>query len=487
MRVIRSIAPLMALVVLSLPGCGSDSDGNGPPAGDDLEVVSVHPADGSVQADANSPVAVVFDRALSPATILPTAFTITGGGQTLVTLLSYNSGNHSITMDAPLLPDEDYQAVVKTSVSGLGGERLPAEYQWDFSTRAWEEAGLGAVNGSKATALLADPVGTLHLLFWEAIAGPRDLLHYGSCTSQCESALSWTLVPLDTANSGGPVAITIGSSGEVAIAYQLSSSADLRFGLCAAGCGSPAGWQLTTLGLVPGNEGYSMVGLAAEGSGFHILTGVGNGAIIELVYAGCPGSCAVAGNWSFNTADPHSLGAGSLARSRDGTLHVLYNVTDNGAKLRYASCIVSCLVTANWQFIDLGSSAGNPALIADAAGELHAVVSRSARVNYLHCPGPCLNSNQWSSTEVDTYQSGPPHAAIAKDPDGRLHLVDANDDSQQLRYATCVTACTSPGSWQVKGARPGTTMRHPQVVVDAAGFVHSVFEDLGSSMLKVAQ
>ena len=487
MRVLaRCVAWFLCVPTLVL-ACGSDDGGNGPPAGDDLEVTSVHPANGTSQADANSAVSVVFDRDLNPATVIPSAFTITGPGQTLVTQVQYNSANHSVSINAPLLPQEDYQGVIETSVSGSDGEHLSDEYQWSFSTRAWQEASLGPVNGSKATALLADPNGTLHLLFWEAVAGPRDLLRYGSCVSQCESASNWTLVPLDTANSGGPVGITMGSSGELAIAYQFSSSADLRFGLCASGCGTPAGWQLVTLGLVPGNEGYSMVGLAAESGGFHILTGAGNGSIIELVYAGCPGNCAVAGSWGFNAADSHTLGPGSLARSPDGSLHVLYNVTDNGAKLRYASCSAGCFVTANWQYIDLGSSAGIPALVADDAGELHAIVSRSGIVEYLHCPGPCLNPNQWSSTLADDYQSSPPHAGIAVGPAGRLHIVVANDATNELRYGTCVTACTTAASWQVKGARPGSTMRHPQVVVDGAGFVHSIYEDLGSSTLKTAE
>ena len=489
MRVItRYVTALGAGATLVLAAaCGSDGDGNGPPAGDDLEVSSVHPSDGSTQADANSSVSVIFDRDLSAATVIPAAFTITRGSETLVSQVSYNSSNHSVRIDAPLVPGEDYQGIVATTVRGLDGERLSASFQWNFTTRAWQEAGLGPINSPSGTTLLADPGGTLHLLFWEGIAGPRDLLRYATCASQCESAASWTLVGLDTANSGGPVGIAIGNSGEVAIAYQLSSSADLRFGLCASNCLTPAGWTLTTLGLVPGNEGYSMVGLAAESSGFHILTGVGNGATIELVYAGCPGSCAVAGNWSFNTADPHALGSGALTRSPDGTLHLLYNVTDNGAKLRYANCSSGCFTTANWQHIDLGPSAGAPGLVADDAGELHAIFSRSALVNYLHCSSSCLNANQWLSTEVDTYQASPPHAAIAVGPASRLHVVIASDDHNALRYATCVTACTVNASWQVNGARPGTTMRHPQVVVDGAGFVHSVYEDVGSSTLKAAE
>jgi len=488
MRVIaRCVAAFLFAPTVVLVGCGSDDGGNGPPAGEDLEVSSVHPAAGSTQADANSSVSVVFDRELSPATVTAAAFTIAAGGDILVSQITYNSSNHSVRIDAPLVPGEDYQGSVGTTVQGIDGEQLPGEFQWNFTTRSWQEAGLGPLNSASGTALIADPNGTLHLLFWEAVAGPRDLLRYGSCASQCESASNWTLVGLDTANSGGPVAVAIGSGGEIAIAYQLSSSADLRFGLCASNCLTPAGWTLTTLGLVPGNEGYSMVGLAAESAGFHILTGVGNGALIELVYAGCPGSCAVAGNWSSNTADPHALGPGTLARSPDGTLHLLYNVTDNGAKLRYANCSSGCLTTANWQHIDLGPSAGAPGLIADETGELHGIFSRSALVNYLHCSSSCLNANQWLSTEVDTYQASPPQAAIAVGPAARLHVVIASDDNNELRYATCVRACTANASWQVKGARPGSTMRHPQVVVDDAGFIHSVFQDLGSNTMKAAE
>ena len=490
MRVIISrAAPWVAAVAIILvPACGSDGDGgNGPPPGDDLEVASVHPADGATQADANSSVSVVFDRELNAGTVVPAAFVLTTGTDTLETVVQYNTTNHSVAIEAPLLPGQDYQAVVATTVSGADGEGLADEFQWNFTTRAWQEASLGPINGSSPNALLVDDGGTLHLLYWEVVAGPIDVLRYGTCASQCRSAANWTMVSLDTTNSGGPVGIAIGSGGETAIAYQLGSSADLRFGLCVSGCLTPAGWALTTVGLVPGNEGYSMVGLAAESGGFHILTGVGNGAIIELAYAGCPANCAVAANWSFNTADAHALGSGVLARSPDGTLHLLYNVTDNGAKLRYANCSSGCFVTTNWQHVDLGFSAGNPALVADDGGELHAVVSRSGIVEYLHCPGPCLTANQWSSTLADDYQSSPPHAGIAVGPGGRLHVVIASDDNQELRYANCVTTCTSESGWEVTGTRPATILRHPKVVVDGAGFVHSIFEDLGTGTLKAAE
>ena len=489
MRVIaRCVASFLFAPTMVLAACGSDDGGNGPPAEEDLEVSSVHPAAGSTQADANSSVSVVFDRDLSTATVTAAAFTIATGGETLISQVSYNSSNHSVRIDAPLLPGEDYQGSVETTVRGIDGERLSDQFQWNFTTRSWQDASLGPINGASGTALVVDPGGTLHLLFWEGIAGPMDRLSYARCSSQCGSASNWTVVGLDSSNSGGPAGLAIGSSGEVAIAYQLSSSADLRFGLCASNCLTTAGWTLATLGLVPGNEGYSMVELGAEpAGGFQLLTGASNGSFIELIYASCTTACSVPGNWQFNTADPHSVGPGSLARSPDGTLHLLYDVVDGGPKLRYATCSANCLVTASWQNIDMGSSAGAAALIADDDGELHGVLSRSALVNYLHCPSSCLNANQWSSTEVDTYQASPPQAAIAVGPTARLHVVIASDDNNELRYATCVTACTVNASWQVNGARPGNTMRHPQVGVDGAGFVHSVYEDIGSSSLKAAE
>jgi len=483
----RFLAALLAAPALLLaPGCGSDDGGNGPPAGDNLEVSSVHPSAGSTQADANADVSVVFDRDLTAATVTPAAFIVASGPDTLMAQVQYSNSTHSVVINAPLLPNEDYQGSVNTTVTGAEGERLSGKYQWNFTTRAWQEAGLGPINGSGGTAFIVDQSGRLHLLFWEAIAGPRDLLRYATCNSQCSSASNWSMVGLDTTNSGGPVSIAIGSNGEVAIGYQLASSANLRFGICTSGCLAQAGWQLTTLGLSPGNEGYSLVALAAEsGGGFHLLTGLGNG--IELVYANCTGSCTTAANWQFNVVDPHPIGPGSLTRSPDGAFHIIYDVTDGGSQLRYATCSTGCLVTANWHSTDLGSSSGPAALVADDAGGLHGVLGRAGLVNYLACSSSCLVSSQWSSTPIDTYQCCAPHAAIAVGPNGRFHAVIGHDDSNEFRYATCVTACTSQASWRVKEARPGDSIRHPQVVVDGAGFVHSVYEDLASSTMKAAQ
>jgi hypothetical protein len=115
------------------------------------------------------------------------------------------------------------------------------------------------------------------------------------------------------------------------------------------------------------------------------------------------------------------------------------------------------------------------------------VLGRAGLVNYLACSSSCLVSSQWSSTPIDTYQCCAPHAAIAVGPNGRFHVVIGHDDSNEFRYATCVTACTSQASWRVKEARPGDSIRHPQVVVDGAGFVHSVYEDLASNTMKAAQ
>jgi len=129
------------LVAGLLAGC-SDPDANSgaakpgspltPPA-----VTSVNPLTGSTFTCGN-PVVInaTFTKAMNPATINTTTFTLTTGTTSAAGVVSYSAATNvaTFTPSAPLAPNSLYVATITTGVQDTFGNSLTANFTWSFTT-----------------------------------------------------------------------------------------------------------------------------------------------------------------------------------------------------------------------------------------------------------------------------------------------------------------------------------------------------------------
>jgi hypothetical protein len=101
-------------------------------------VTLVTPPVGSTVICPNSPiVSASFSKAMNPATINTTTFTLTGPENTSVTgTVTYNAATYvaTFTPTSALSPSTTYTATITTGVTDAVGNRLAANYVWTFTT-----------------------------------------------------------------------------------------------------------------------------------------------------------------------------------------------------------------------------------------------------------------------------------------------------------------------------------------------------------------
>jgi len=134
-----------ALLLLSFAvGCGDpDKNANAGKPGDPLtppSVTLVTPPDGNVATCPNSAtVSAAFSKAMNPATLNTSTFTVTGpGGASVTGVVTYAPATFvaTFTPTAPLAPNTEFTATITTGVADAYGNTLPASFVWTFTTSA---------------------------------------------------------------------------------------------------------------------------------------------------------------------------------------------------------------------------------------------------------------------------------------------------------------------------------------------------------------
>ncbi|GAC1670107.1 MAG: hypothetical protein PVS2B2_00370 [Candidatus Acidiferrum sp.] len=151
---VNKICILAFLLVVVAAGCGDpDKNAGAGKPGDPLTppaVTSVTPLDGSTLICPNNPVVTAtFSKAMNPATINTSTFTLTLGGASVTGQVSYVAATNSATFTpaAALAPSSTFSATITTGASDTFGNPLVANFVWKFTTSAPcppPSAGLGA-------------------------------------------------------------------------------------------------------------------------------------------------------------------------------------------------------------------------------------------------------------------------------------------------------------------------------------------------------
>src|SRR5438270_349258 len=138
----RILFPAFLLLVFAI-GCGDpDKQNAAAPAspGTPPTVTSVTPVNGNVGVCPNTVIiSATFSKAMNPATITSSSFTLTGpGGANVAGAVTYVATTNVATFKPtnPLALNTVYNATITTAVADTFGDNLAANFTWSFTTPA---------------------------------------------------------------------------------------------------------------------------------------------------------------------------------------------------------------------------------------------------------------------------------------------------------------------------------------------------------------
>ncbi len=204
--------------------------------------------------------------------------------------------------------------------------------------------------------------------------------------------------------------------------------------------------------------------------------------------------------WTFTTRAmaPFVLGTGagffghlSLAKDSTGGLHAVYADSLNG-DMAYAECASSCALGANWAVLALdtvGNVGSSSAIGVDASGRVH-VVYRSDRLQalrYATCLSACTTLTSWSFAVADSSSSliGM-NPSIAVTPGGAVYASYYDGINSFLRFARCLALCSLQVNWANGTPDTGPFVGQSSSIVVDGAIRHVVYQDSGGRNLKYA-
>jgi len=147
---------LLVALGSSLIACGANVvDFNGPPTGGDGGVVtdggspsgaptvtSTSPANNDINVSVNRRVTATFSKAMDPATITTTTFTLAQGAAPVPGTVTYATTGTTATFTptSPLAINTTYTAKITTGAKDTTGQALASDFTWTFTTAACSQA-----------------------------------------------------------------------------------------------------------------------------------------------------------------------------------------------------------------------------------------------------------------------------------------------------------------------------------------------------------
>ena len=460
-------------------GCG---DGGPGPGSGSLAVESTRPASGATGVEAGTTVQAYFNRALNPATVDVTTFTLSTGGTDLARQVAYDATSEAAVLSGPLLPGRTYDATVLTGIRDVGGTALPAAHAWSFTTRTWQPVAVDQTGTvGRYSSLVVDGSGHVHVSYLDDTNGE---LKYAICPASCTTAAGWQTVTVDQ-GGGAYNSLAVDGTGGVHVSYQHGT--DLKYASCAASCMTAASWA--TVVVDQGGDLGAYTSLALDESG-RVHVSYSDGTNVDLKYATCAASCTTAANWQTVVVDQTGfVGAyTSLAVDGSGRVHVSYQ---GDADLKYATCPAGCTVAANWTNVAVdqtGYAGAYSSLAVDGSGRLHVSYFEETKgdLRYATCAADCTTAANWQTVAADEAGDIGYSASLAVDGSGRLHVSYADFTNGDLKYATCAADCTSPSSWQTTALDHTGNLGgedYTSLAVDPSGGVHvSYFDDTNADL-----
>ena len=97
-------------------------------------VISTSPVNGAIGAPLNGAITATFSKAMDPATITATTFTVYQGSTNYTGTVTYSGTTATFTLASNLPPNTVISATISTGAKDLAGSSLAANYTWTFTT-----------------------------------------------------------------------------------------------------------------------------------------------------------------------------------------------------------------------------------------------------------------------------------------------------------------------------------------------------------------
>jgi hypothetical protein len=135
---------LATLLVAVVAGCGQETVSI-------PGVVSVTPVQGATDVLINTTVTATFSKAMNPASITASSFTVTGpGGVAVAGAVAYSGVTATFTPAAVLAYNTTYTATITNGAASSGGAKLFGNYVWTFTTITSAPAVVSTVPANEA-------------------------------------------------------------------------------------------------------------------------------------------------------------------------------------------------------------------------------------------------------------------------------------------------------------------------------------------------
>ncbi len=125
---------------LDHPGSGPDASNTDGNEGSLPTVTSTTPLDAAANQSVNRRVTATFSRAMNPATLTASTFTVKQGATPITGAVSYAGTTVTFVPAAPLSLSLQYTATITTGAADPQGAALASDYVWSFTTGACSHA-----------------------------------------------------------------------------------------------------------------------------------------------------------------------------------------------------------------------------------------------------------------------------------------------------------------------------------------------------------
>lgn len=144
-RIMRGMTCLLfsaALLLLLTAGCGGGGDGGGDQPAPQVDrtipfVISTNPSHESSAIPTNRAITLTFNKPIDPSTLSPARFTLVSAptGTPVAGQIAYDETSRTAAFRTDdLLPGTSYIATISKEIADLAGNRMAADYSWQFTT-----------------------------------------------------------------------------------------------------------------------------------------------------------------------------------------------------------------------------------------------------------------------------------------------------------------------------------------------------------------
>jgi hypothetical protein len=141
----------------------------------------------------------------------------------------------------------------------------------------------------------------------------------------------------------------------------------------------------------------------------------------------------------------------------------------------------ACDEDASWNLGSVDFFTTTPSIVVDGNGGLHLTYYSSVPDDlvYATCTALCGTLANWATVAVDQGGDVGQHSSLTRNADGRLQVVYYDATNGDLKYATCVAACTSAASWRRTILdQEGDVGTWTTSALDPAGGLHVLYHDV---------